>query len=481
MSNKQRKALLTIANYNSMNYEFGTYDTFGSIWFLDANRSYGMVTVNYYPMKDSQRKTGDGEWFHALKHVTPPDWIENPVLGPDLLVSGEVRTYNWLRPRPDAPTYRDHYVSMAYGDGKRWTFMSKKSSYRRWDTHGFGYVQVVEPTGYTKLSDDLYQIHLTVTEWSSWTTTFPYRSTKESDWDEFRAWGLGMTSGSPIYDSKIKQLSYDPYDVTIPELPSTTFDYRHNEWHNFSWMKEFGMISNFYSSGYAQAYVDMCDDIPRFHSNQIANIFECLELIISLTTSILSGNFVKAILNSGKNMKDARNAYLAWRYSYNTTKSDVDELTSATARLKSLTQEQMFHIRGVHIDGDALFRCSCMISLNQIYPQVNEISTWMDKYGLELTAEKGWDLVPFSFMVDWVLHVSDWLHQLETIKKYGLVLSHLDVWVSCRTKYDDQEVYMRHRYQAATRNIPMLPTPSWSASNKTFFMRIGDVISIFSK
>lgn len=151
----------------------------------------------------------------------------------------------------------------------------------------------------------------------------------------------------------------------------------------------------------AEAYRRAVDSLPKAGMNNIANIVEVISLINRM---LFSGGLTT--------VGTVSDAWLAYRYSYSTTKSDIKELVNLMNRLENLTKTSLVTTRGVVYDDDFTVRCSIELGSNELAKIHNNAERW----GLALTAYNAWDLVPYSFIVDWFLDVGGALERGESIK-----------------------------------------------------------------
>lgn len=281
-----------------------------------------------------------------------------------------------------------------------------------------------------------------------------------------------------IYSNFLSGENSSPWRLSLPQhvdgsaapLPKldnnpNLFNWRDKEYWSFRWITDVGVVLPPYASMVSQAYTEAIASFPAVHANVLANILD----VISLAKSLLSGNLGKVLKKSnGEKMRDA---WLAYRYSYTTTKLDYEELTSFVKRIDSLPQGDITLRSTVHFSHTTV-RCSVVLPMGDILGELGSIGN----LGLKLSATNAWDLIPFSFVVDWFLRISDWLDYFET-QGFSLTLHPKEVWYSIRTKYEGQTTYFRWQ------GVPALGLPFdlyTAVSNKTALMRIGDSIALFT-
>lgn len=253
------------------------------------------------------------------------------------------------------------------------------------------------------------------------------------------------------------------------------FNFRNGEWHTYRNISELGTYLNGSATRFESAYVKAWESLPSAECNGIANI---LEAISGIRTAIGAlSNPIGAVSEFATNLADPRNAWLAYRYQYTTTKLDVEEYTSLIRRLRklrSMCKHQSITVSGEFSDETGTYECICSVDVNTVLPEgLNDL---LDMCGLKLTASNLWDMVPYSFVVDWFIKLGDVLRGFESWAG-SLDFSPKDIWYTYKSSYDDQFVYYRVRGRA----LGMLPAYSeHQASGRTIKMRVADAISLFT-
>jgi hypothetical protein len=242
------------------------------------------------------------------------------------------------------------------------------------------------------------------------------------------------------------------------------FDWKDKEYWAFQWIKEVGVVLPPYGSMVSQAYTEAIASFPSVQSNVLANILE----IIELARSILSGDMGKTLTQT-RNTKAMKDAWLAYRYSYTTSRLDLEELKAFVDRVGKLPVGEIT-LRSKISFHHTTVRCSVVLPMSDITGKLEGI----ESLGLKLSAANVWDLIPYSFVVDWFMRISDWLNYFET-QGFSLTLHPRQVWYSITTVYDGQTTYFRWSGSPAL-GLPFdLYAP---VSKKTVAMRIGDVIAL---
>jgi hypothetical protein len=236
------------------------------------------------------------------------------------------------------------------------------------------------------------------------------------------------------------------------------------------------MLPNLYRNGFGCAATEAAKHLPNVGSNGVANVIQISDTIIGIA-NIMRGN-----LSGLTNLKDPRNAWLAWRYSYNTTKADVMEYASIINRLQDLAGSDHIRVGGLYSRDDLTFRVTTEYATDDVIP--SDVKGACKQFNLELSAYNMWDLIPYSFVVDWFLHIGDLLERYElydTIRALHPVKS----WCSFKSAYKVED-----GYQDVYARFGGLSTPDFDApwyyqhtgiSKKTGWFRFADGIALFTK
>lgn len=182
-----------------------------------------------------------------------------------------------------------------------------------------------------------------------------------------------------------------------------------------------------------------------------------------------------------KSAKDVRNIWLSYRYVIKTTELDIDDVKLLAQRLNDLRSSlSPIKIRGTYRKEDMLFRCKASFHYSDEF--IRHLESIPYRMGMELTAAKLWDIIPYSFIADWFIGVADLLDYLETMgDAFEISASVRDIWYSVETSYNDQTVYFRI---AGDDGHPLISSPKLvtkDASTKTVLMRVTDTLAIFCR
>lgn len=253
--------------------------------------------------------------------------------------------------------------------------------------------------------------------------------------------------------------SYMADEISLPEL---SFQYLYSERDTFAWHDLTGCFNNHYGALATTAYINACDALPEADTNSIATVLEIAESL----TGMLKGDF--------KSPKGIKDLWLAYRYQVCTTKADVDAYAELTRRLTGLANADSITSYGYATDGNVSCCTSIQVRRDLILP--DDAKSWLKTYGFKLSAVNVWDMVPYSFVVDWFLHIGDILSYFESYNN-AVNIPVENVWNSFRTRYDNQDTYFR----VAGRSNFKLPWVTYKpASGKTIGKRILDSIALFT-
>jgi hypothetical protein len=173
------------------------------------------------------------------------------------------------------------------------------------------------------------------------------------------------------------------------------------------------------------AWMDAVSAIPQANQNSIQNLQAAMELFIAAK----NGNITEIpdiLWKQWKDWtKDATSAahavgdiWMTYRYSYSTTKMDVDEYCKFALNVIDRYTQQITRSRAHgHASYDG-YECNCSLTWSEKgLTGMNKFCHWLWKTGLEPNAYVAWDFVPFSFIADWFVPVGDVL-DVYTNKQY---------------------------------------------------------------
>lgn len=295
------------------------------------------------------------------------------------------------------------------------------------------------------------------------------------------------TSGWEDFELELSSLFQ--VQVIAPTIPHLS--YKYDELNAFVCAVEFDAYLHPFATGFKTAYVDAINKLPVVASNTLANVIEAIDALKTAATTInslrkgrigaadsVSGRLAQAgRASSVAELADPRKAWLTYRYAYNTSVSDAEEYKDFVKRivdLQSLCCDTVT-VNGFYREGEIRYSFSGSIDLASLLP--SDVAGKLRLLGLEPSLTNTWDLIPYSFMVDWFIDVSgftEWLEQNSNSLEFTLT----DMWYSAVVA--TPEYYSYWRVPGRGISLPSLMV-SGNTSTKTWAMRLGDSVSIFTK
>lgn len=229
------------------------------------------------------------------------------------------------------------------------------------------------------------------------------------------------------------------------------------------------------------AYLNAFKSLPSIETNNIQN----LAMIVGIL-----GAIVKTALNPSEGIVDSvgtiGDAWLGFRYGFNTTKSDIQELCGYVDRMRNLQSFDEVRSHGyTSWDTDSgHYNLHCSIT---VHPQdVLNIYSTIERFGLALDGYNLWDLIPYSFIVDWFLHLGDLLQDARS-RQYAMRLHPSACWYSITHTFTNihgcnQCDYYRWEGSAdlSSAMLPASMLNEGGARGSTWLMRGADALAIFT-
>lgn len=233
-------------------------------------------------------------------------------------------------------------------------------------------------------------------------------------------------------------------------------------WEEYVYLSIFNVFMDHrFNSAVSSAYVKAATNLPRVASNGIANVLE----LTSAFAALLRKDYEHALY-------DIKDAWLAYRYSYTTTLCDMREYSSYSRRIRNLSRTSVKTVKshGYYQDGGFTFHVVLTVKLTDILP--HSLSEKLKAFGLALDAVKAWDLIPYSFIVDWFLPISEMLTLWEShFESRDLPVE--QAWMSVTSPSGDCYLRGPTKWNQAP---PVLECHE--ASDKTILMRVADTLSL---
>lgn len=160
------------------------------------------------------------------------------------------------------------------------------------------------------------------------------------------------------------------------------------------------------------AYLAAIQSVPTLNDNSISNILEIVGFIKSLV--------IDHEINVPKRLSDL---WLSYRYTYMTGKSDIEDAISFMKRYTNLGGlERSIKCRGLAstavMGTDVTCRCTLDIEPTDL-GFVSKIWRALENYGLTPDFYVIWDMIPYSFIVDWFIPVGDLLSVVDAERRFS--------------------------------------------------------------
>jgi hypothetical protein len=223
-------------------------------------------------------------------------------------------------------------------------------------------------------------------------------------------------------------------------------------------------------------YPQLCGEAVSATSMNSNNIANALSLF-DIANSIRTGRIISDITKKGKLFEKSKDAWLKYRYAYKTSMSDFEELgryieqkNATICRAGSTTDKGTMMVK---------------ISISPPESEVNKIVSKLTEAGVAPNLYNLWDMVPYSFVVDWFISLGD---VLEGITQYGRLAAFKINYITRSWKWDHEierggvkaklVYYSREVSPTAPPYIPYQEKKG--SSGKTTMMRMADAVCLFS-
>lgn len=222
-------------------------------------------------------------------------------------------------------------------------------------------------------------------------------------------------------------------------------------------------------------------------ANNIGNIIALKDLAIALSHPTRGVRaFLSSLKQCGKQPKSIANVaadgWLSYRYVYNTTLSDCREIARclSQARPDRMTYRDGLSLRGTDITCKVNFKNPEIAQLRSLFDRLSAAGLAPDLYNL-------WDLVPYSFIVDWFTDIGDCLESLTQYSRalkydinYITIGAQRSFSYTCQMDSGVISVPVHHYERFVTNQLPYFSySGSFSVtSKKTIVKRIIDAISL---
>lgn len=227
-----------------------------------------------------------------------------------------------------------------------------------------------------------------------------------------------------------------------------------------------GNGSTINSTGFRNAFFKAQDELPRIQQNTIANIID----VVSTTIDIIRNPSI----SFSKDYRQVTDMWLSYRYAYNTTKSDILEAANIADRI--LNVGDVVKSFGSYTENGVTYHCEIVVDANHFIPK--EQKTILDRlssYGIRINMTNIWDMIPYSFVVDWFTDLGGFFESLDSWL-YACKLPIKEVWYSASSNYTSgTQVYFR--WLGSPPSMPSY-SPHISNNRDVWLARAADIISL---
>lgn len=253
-----------------------------------------------------------------------------------------------------------------------------------------------------------------------------------------------------------------------------------------------GMFSlNSENTDFSSLYVDCLKQFTPLTTNSIANAMEFASAVKTIASTVYGLAKGKLPKKKHKSIhKHLQDDWLTYRYAYSTTKMDLCDYADKTAQAIDTffdVYPKLTHSRKKSIGTYNGKPCECaLVYTMAATPRIpNDFSRdWLklSSFGLAPNLTNIWDLVPFSFMVDWFSSIGDFCSWADAKGlESSLQLDFLYGIESSKFSYTPEAGVRVTQYtrRIANRVPTLVMDTSYEPSTKTWIKRAADAFSIF--
>lgn len=245
------------------------------------------------------------------------------------------------------------------------------------------------------------------------------------------------------------------------------------------------------NNDFSSLYVDCLKQFTPLTTNSIANAMEyasAIKTIASTVYGLAQGKLPKKKHKSIR--KHLQDDWLTYRYVYSTTKMDLCEYADNTAQAIDTFFDVYPKVTHSRKKSSGTYNgkpCDCaLVYTMAAIPNIpnNFSRDWLklSSFGLAPNLTNIWDLVPFSFMVDWFSSIGDFCSWADAKGlESSLQLDLLYGIESSKFSYTPEPGVCVTQYtrRIADRVPTLVMDTSYEPSTKTWIKRVADAFSIF--
>lgn len=239
--------------------------------------------------------------------------------------------------------------------------------------------------------------------------------------DETLSW-WGWQPWSEYSGTKSGSQTVSPYLMAMAPGLSKAVDLSVNTANDYC-TSAVGRCGSVYEHSQAKAARTLaCGDVTELDSNWLENLSQ-IKGTLDVVKPLIQGYHAIRHGNIAEAGRALASAYLAYKYMIAPAISDAKDIATHGAdvlRLATVNRFSNERRRGRVIKNSvpiasylAQLTYTCTYHLRLKTNVFSQIWGALEKVGLEPSAGQVWDLIPFSFVVDWFYHMSDALHEMD--------------------------------------------------------------------
>jgi len=239
--------------------------------------------------------------------------------------------------------------------------------------------------------------------------------------------------------------------------------------------------------GIAASYVDAISKAPINRTNNVANCIAVLQLLMgmggpdALKLNVLEhnpGDSFKTFTKATR--KEISDLWLKYRYVLSTTEMDISETVEYAERFANVSEGCRCHGYYAMTVDNAKYEFHTSLKLSPA--NLKDLQTDLGRMGMELSAYNAWDLVPYSFIVDWFFRIGDKLEFYED-RNRALKLVPEDIWYSVvrRVETDETSEDYYFRWTGDRPDLSYTFIEDGDPKKATIIKRAVDVFALTSK
>jgi hypothetical protein len=222
------------------------------------------------------------------------------------------------------------------------------------------------------------------------------------------------------------------------------------------------------------SYLDALRSVPKLNDNSVSNILE------------ITGFIKKLVVDHRVDVPESlSDAWLSYRYSYGTGKMDAEEAIHFVHRHMDLGDWTHLKTHGVYrkeISEGITAVCRTVLDIKpKNLPTLQRVWRALYTYGLTPSFYMIWDMIPYSFVVDWFLPIGQvaaaWDAEREYKQQYDMENFIQSITYYRPTDYGSVKCYTRW-YASPPERFHGYYFLESSASGKTILKRVLDGVSL---